>query len=124
MNTINDRADISRILMQMRDMQARIEDSLPASQEPAQLPDVGISNTIQGSNKAAFGQLLKSAVESVNETQMQAASMQRAYELGDESVDLTQVMIQMQKASISFEAMTQVRNKVVSAYQEIMNMPI
>jgi flagellar hook-basal body complex protein FliE len=44
--------------------------------------------------------------------------------MGDPQVDITQVMIQMQKASVSFEAMNQVRNRLVSAYQDIMNMPI
>lgn len=125
MNTIGDRADINRILMQMRDMQSQMQDnaatrirqdSIP--QQLDQLPNV--SNT----EFSSFGQMLKSAVDSVNETQMKSAELQRAYELGEEGVDLTEVMIQMQKASVSFEAMTQVRNRLVSAYQDIMNMPI
>lgn len=125
MNTIGDRADINRILMQMRDMQSQMQenaasrirqDSIP--QQIDQLPNV--SDTESGS----FGQMLKSAVDSVNETQMKSAELQRAYELGEEGVDLTEVMIQMQKASVSFEAMTQVRNRLVAAYQDIMNMPI
>jgi flagellar hook-basal body complex protein FliE len=125
MNTIGDRADINRILMQMRDMQSQMQDnaatrirqdSIP--QQLDQLPNV--SNT----ESSSFGQMLKSAVDSVNETQMKSAELQRAYELGEEGVDLTEVMIQMQKASVSFEAMTQVRNRLVSAYQDIMNMPI
>jgi len=60
----------------------------------------------------------------VNETQSRSSALQTAYELGDKSVDITQVMVQMQKASVSFEAMTQVRNRLVSAYQDIMNMPL
>ena len=125
MNTIGDRADINRILMQMRDMQSQMQDnaatrirqdSIP--QQLDQLPNV--SNT----EFSSFGQMLKSAVDSVNESQMTSAELQRAYELGEEGVDLTEVMIQMQKASVSFEAMTQVRNRLVSAYQDIMNMPI
>ena len=125
MNTIGDRADINRILMQMRDMQSQMQDNSAARirqdsipQQIDQLPNV--SNTESGS----FGQMLKSAVDSVNETQMKSAELQRAYELGEEGVDLTEVMIQMQKASVSFEAMTQVRNRLVTAYQDIMNMPI
>lgn len=125
MNTIGDRADINRILMQMRDMQSQMQDNAATGirqdsipQQLDQLPNV--SNTVSSS----FGQMLKSAVDSVNETQMKSAELQRAYELGEEGVDLTEVMIQMQKASVSFEAMTQVRNRLVSAYQDIMNMPI
>jgi len=48
----------------------------------------------------------------------------QAYELGQPGVDITQVMVAMQKSSLSFQALTQVRNKVVDAYQTIMNMPI
>lgn len=73
---------------------------------------------------ADFGSLLKNAVSAVNETQMKAGEMSRAFELGDESVDLPQLMVTMEKASISFEAMKQVRNKMVEAYKEIMSMTV
>lgn len=125
MNTIGDRADISRILMQVRDMQTQLQDSQvnPAQQDVA-LRDIDHLPPLSDSKPSGFGDLLKQAVDSVNETQMQSAELQKAYELGDENVDLTEVMIQMQKATVSFEAMTQVRNRLVSAYQDIMNMPI
>ena len=57
---------------------------------------------------------------------MQKASgaMATAYERGVEGVDITDVMIASQKASVSFQAMVQVRNKLVDAYRDIMNMPI
>jgi len=55
---------------------------------------------------------------------MKSSAMAKAYEQGDPSVSLTQVMIQSQKASVSFEALSQVRNKVVKAYEDIMNMPV
>ena len=125
MNTISDRADINRLLMQVRDMQSQLKD---AAIDPAR-PDVALRNIdglppISESQSSSFGQMLKQAVNSVNETQMKAGELQRAYELSEGNVNLTQVMIQMQKASVSFEAMTQVRNKLVNAYQDIMNMPI
>jgi flagellar hook-basal body complex protein FliE len=50
--------------------------------------------------------------------------MAAALERGDKSVALPEVMIAWQKASLSFQAMTEVRNRLVNAYQEIMNMPI
>ena len=71
---------------------------------------------------ADFAALLKGSVDKVNETQQQAGSLAQAFEAGDSKVDLAQVMIAMQKANISFQAMTQVRNKLVSAYQDIMSM--
>ena len=59
-----------------------------------------------------------------NENQQSAAALAEAFERGAEDVTLAEVMIAMQKASLSFQAMTEVRNRLVSAYQEIMNMPI
>jgi flagellar hook-basal body complex protein FliE len=60
----------------------------------------------------------------VNETQTSAAEMAAALERGDQAVALPEVMIALQKASLSFQAMTEVRNRLVNAYQEVMNMPI
>ena len=71
----------------------------------------------------SFGELMQQAIEQVNETQMQASSMTRAFELG-EQVDLSQVMIAVNKSRVSFEALTQVRNKLLSAYQDVMNMSV
>ena len=76
--------------------------------------------TDQGPN---FGELMQQAIEQVNETQMQASSLTRAFELG-EDVDLSQVMIAVQKSRVSFEALTQVRNKLLTAYQDVMNMSV
>ena len=50
--------------------------------------------------------------------------MAAAFERGAPGVDLPQVMIEMQKSSVSFRAVTEVRNRLVSAYQDIMNMPV
>jgi flagellar hook-basal body complex protein FliE len=71
-----------------------------------------------------FAELLKSSIDGVNEAQASASDMAAALERGDKSVTLPEVMIALQKASLSFQAMTEVRNRLVSAYQEIMNMPI
>ncbi len=70
-----------------------------------------------------FGELMQQAIDQVNETQMQASSLRQAFELG-ENVDLSQVMIAVQKSRVSFEALTQVRNKLLSAYQDVMNMSV
>lgn len=81
----------------------------------------GDGNAIQ---RADFAEMLKNAVDNVNSLQQNANNLTQAYERGDAGVDLPQVMIGLQKSSISFEAMTQVRNKLVDAYEKIMNMPI
>src|SRR4030066_24566 len=72
----------------------------------------------------SFQTMLKSSVDGVNNTQQQAASLASAFEAGEPNVDLANVMVAMQKANISFQAMVQVRNKLVSAYQEVMNMQV
>jgi flagellar hook-basal body complex protein FliE len=71
-----------------------------------------------------FGELLKASMNAVNDAQTKASDMAAALERGDKSVALPEVMIALQKACLSFQAMTEVRNKLVNAYQEIMNMPI
>ena len=71
-----------------------------------------------------FGELFKGAVDKVNSAQNEAKVLATGFERGDAGVDLHQVMISMQKASVSFQAMTQVRNRMVSAYEDIMKMPI
>jgi flagellar hook-basal body complex protein FliE len=60
----------------------------------------------------------------VNQQELTAGKMTDAFQRGDQGVELPQVMLEMQKASVSFRALTEVRNRVVSAYQEIMNMQI
>ncbi|MBX2839881.1 MAG: flagellar hook-basal body complex protein FliE [Gammaproteobacteria bacterium] len=71
-----------------------------------------------------FTEVLKTSIHHVNETSTQASELAKAFERGEQGVELSQVMIEMQKARVSFETLSQVRNKVVSAYQEIMNMPL
>ncbi len=71
-----------------------------------------------------FASLLKGSIDSVNDTKKQAGKLAEAFEKGDPQVDLAQVMVALQKASISFQTMTTVRNKLVEAYKDIKNMPI
>jgi len=71
-----------------------------------------------------FSELLKQSIDKVNETQMEAKKITEAFQRGDPDVQMSEMMVAMQKSSVSFQAMLQVRNKLVSAYQEIMNMPV
>jgi len=68
-----------------------------------------------------FSSVLKSTLDQVNSAQRTSEDLQKRFELGDEGVNLQDVMVAMQKASLSFQTMVQARNKLVSAYQEIMN---
>ena len=71
-----------------------------------------------------FSDALKTALDGVNASQVQSDDMNKKFALGDDSVSLSDVMISMQKASINFQATVQVRNKLVSAYHDIMNMQV
>jgi flagellar hook-basal body complex protein FliE len=103
--------DISQVLTQMRVMAARAQGQTNAS-------------TVNDSAGLDFSNLLKTSINTVNETQKHAGKLTEAFQAGDENTDLTQVMIALQKANVSFQAMTQVRNKLVEAYQEVMRMQI
>lgn len=70
-----------------------------------------------------FAETLKTALDGVNATQTQASDMSEAYERGAVT-DLASVMLARQEAGVAFEATMQVRNKLLSAYQEIMRMGI
>jgi len=71
-----------------------------------------------------FSTMLADAVKAVNHDQMQTADLQSAFVSGDPKVNLSDVMISSQKAGIEFQLMMQVRNKLVSAYHDVMNMQI
>lgn len=71
-----------------------------------------------------FSQLLTDSINKVNELQKESREMKTAFEMGDQNIDIPEVMIAVQKASLSFEAITEVRNKLLSAYQEVMNMQV
>ena len=70
-----------------------------------------------------FGRLTADALESVHKAQNVSKELKEAYERGAE-VPLTEVVLSMQKSSLAFEATLQVRNKVLKAYADILNMPV
>ncbi|MCS3455325.1 flagellar hook-basal body complex protein FliE [Aeromonas rivuli] len=97
----------------MQEMQAlKVEAGIPAVSQPS------------GHVSSDFGQLLQQALGNVNGLQGTANDLRTRLDMGDKSVDLSDVMIAGQKASIAFEATVQVRNKMVDAYKTIMNMPV
>ncbi len=101
---------INSVLQQMRVMTARAE-GIPAVE-------------VGGADKVDFSTIMKDSINSVNSVQKESGRLQEAFQAGDPDADITSVMIAMQKASVSFTAMTQVRNKLVDAYQEVMRMGI
>ncbi len=131
---MTDRVDISRLLGEMRTLKSQTQVFQgPGSMAMRDRPVSPIGDRMQGlgtpgvgeTNKApSFGDIFESAIDKVNETQKASGALATAYELGDPNVDITDVMIASQKASVSFQAMLQVRNKLVDAYRDVLNMPI
>jgi flagellar hook-basal body complex protein FliE len=74
--------------------------------------------------KSDFSNVLKNSLDQVNRAQGEAARLSRSFTVGDPDTNLQDVMIAMQKSTISFQQAVQVRNKLVQAYHDIMNMPV
>lgn len=110
--------DVNSLLSQMRQMSAQVRS-----------PEVAFSSTAMpaatpASGASPFGALLKQSIAAVGDSQQQAGRMAAAFERGDPDADLARTMVAIQKADLSLNAMTQVRNKLVDAYKDIMNMPV
>ncbi len=73
---------------------------------------------------AGFADLVKAALDQTSRAQNESADLQKRFQLEDPTVGLEETMIAMQKASLGFQAVVQARNKLVSAYTEIMNMNV
>lgn len=71
-----------------------------------------------------FQQTLSNAIDRVSETQRNSGELQKAFEMGDPNADLARVMVAMQQSQVAFRATVEVRNRLVQAYQDVMNMPI
>ena len=112
---------VDQVLGQIRAMRSLTQAS-PEIGAPS--PLTGLKPTQGMEPVSDFGSLLKSSVQAVNATQQQAQTAANAWERGDSEVSLTQVMVSLQKADVSFKAMMEVRNKMVDAYQEVMRMSI
>jgi flagellar hook-basal body complex protein FliE len=102
----------NQILSQIRSLNAELQAPMPAP------------NVTQAADAPRFGDLLKNTIETVNEIQQVSGQMKAGFENGTSDASLVEVMVATQKADLSFRAMTEVRNKLVTAYQEIMNMPV
>jgi flagellar hook-basal body complex protein FliE len=112
---------IDAVLSQIRAMQSQVRGVSAPTNEVAQV--AGTATGIQGPANS-FANVMKQGLDQVNQTQQRAADLATQFERGAPGVELPQVMLEMQKASVSFRAVTEVRNKLVDAYQTIMNMPI
>jgi flagellar hook-basal body complex protein FliE len=104
--------DVNSLLSQMRQMSAttRMPESAFKAAPPAQGGD--------------FGALLKQSIAAVGNNQAEAGRLAASFERGDAGADLGRTMIAVQKSDLSLRGLIEVRNKLVDAYKDIMNMPV
>lgn len=117
---MTDRIDVNRLLLEMRALKTQ-------TQAFGGLEGVAARDVQGAANKngnVSFDTIMEQAVGKVNEVQQASSAMRQSYLKGDPNVDVTDVMIASQKAGVAFDAMVQVRNKLVEAYRDVMNMPI
>jgi flagellar hook-basal body complex protein FliE len=107
--------EIDAVLAQIRSL---------SSQTRVGMPKMGGPEATQQSGKSEFASLMAKGIDSVNQTDQRATKLSDAFQRGEPGVELPQVMLEMQKATLGFRAVTEVRNRLVTAYQDIMNMQV
>ncbi len=95
--------------------------TLRATAAQSSAPAANLASAAEGVD---FAQVLQNSIDRVNQTQQKADQMAEKLAAGDSGQNLHEVMIALQTASVSFQEMVQVRNKLVSAYQDVMNMQV
>ena len=84
----------------------------------------GGSTTRVAAGSADFASVLKASLDQASGMQQQAAKLARDFAIGGSDISLPDVMVSIQKANVTFQQVVQVRNKLVSAYHDVMNMQV
>lgn len=111
--------DINAVLQQMR----QIRDQTGSAVAPTNLLDGAQQTNGVTTNRSGFGNALKEAINTVNDLQQTASTSKNNFVTGKDT-NLVKAMVDGQKASIGFQATVQIRNRMITAYQDIMKMPI
>ena len=105
--------EINRVLEQIRALQSQTKIGQP---QPAQVQQVN--------GPDEFANILRQSLSAVSQTEQRANQLTDAFERGTPGVELPQVMLEVSKASVSLRGVAEVRNRLISAYQDIMNMQL
>ena len=118
-------SDVTSILSQIRSYQHQLGTrALEPMPNPGAFTPNGVGFEQPGVKAPSFGETLQNALEGVNGAQKNAGALAQAFELGDPRADLARVMVAMQQSQVAFRATVEVRNRLVQAYQDVMNMPL
>lgn len=102
----------------------QLKAALEATARSSGGPAAKSADPAAASPAASFGSALDKALTEVSELQAQSSSNQQAYQRGEAGVSLEQTMVSMQKSQVAFQAALTVRNRLVAAYTDIMNMQV
>ncbi len=118
--------DIKAVMPALAAIRSGLSQSISGASAGAAAATLGSTGTqpAAAAGSASFSNVLKNALQSVRESQNEVSNLQRDFQLNKPGVSLEQTMIAMQKAQIEFQAAVTVRNRLVSAYTDIMNMNV
>ena len=120
-NSVTSHANIASMLQTLNAVQQQAAAGVnPPGVNPGVLNPAA---QVSAAGKPGFTDMVRNAVSEVNQVQMHSRELQTAYERG-EPIPLHEVVLGMQQSSLAFEATLQVRNKVLKAYEDILNMPV
>jgi len=118
---------VASLLSQIRDLHAQMPGGMSV-QTPRDLDGNTAAGHVTTAGAAvqtpSFVDTLKRAMEGVNDAQQHASARAAAFERGEPGADLAQVMVAAQQAQVAFRATVEVRNRLVQAYQDVLNMPV
>jgi flagellar hook-basal body complex protein FliE len=103
---------IASVLSQIRALQSQTRVAAPSL-------EVG-----GAANGVGFAETLQRTLRTVNDTQLESRRLATAFEMGEPGVDMVKVMLAQQESRVAFQAVAEVRNRMVQAYQDVLNMPI
>jgi len=116
---------ISSVLSQIRAHETRMRGMADVASGSGIAPTGGAAPAgVGATNGGGFGTAMSNAIDNVSKVQNDASKLQTAFEMGDPKADLARVMVAMQQSQVAFRATVEVRNRLVQAYQDVMNMPI
>ena len=125
---------VTSILSQIRSYQGQVAQSRPmVAGDVARSDAVAVNGgpggtqgvgATTGAAAPSFGATLRSAIDGVNGAQQRSGALVRAFEMGEPGADLAKVMVAAQQSQVAFRATVEVRNRLVQAYQDVMNMPL
>ncbi len=116
---------VNSVLSQIRSYQTQVSSAAvdaAADAPPSAALTTGLAEPATG--QPSFTDTLRGALGAVNQSQHESGQLARAFEMGDPSADLAKVMVAAQHSQIAFKATVEIRNRLVQAYQDVMNMPL